>query len=403
MLYLRTGGNGSGKTLLTLKDVRELQLKTGRPVCINIRPANAPKKPNEPYCNIKPEVLEEFGWKKIRFEEWEAQEDNTIFLIDECHYDLPVRSTKVPPPHIQRLTEHRSRGFDFFLLTQHPKNIDSFVRNLVQAPGWHEHIKRLGGALPVANFHQWDAVNLQCEKFGSARDAQSKTRPYPTDVYKWYESATIHTGRKRIPWQVWFIIVAVVLIPVLFLRGFGRIGGGDTAKQSTAKVEASGRGTGSAAGAAAAPVKTTAEYIASYKPRVGAFMHTASAYDGLTTPKRVPVPAACIEMPSKGCKCYTQDATPYPATVQMCRELVAHGAFFAFQPEGETRAQPQPVQQARPQEAAQTVASASPGLVLIGGGIPTAPGPVAPAPAPAPQPRVQPGSPWSFQPGQPGG
>ena len=401
MLYLRTGGNGSGKTLLTLKDVRALQLETGRPVCINIRPANDPKKPNEPYCNIKPEKLEEFGWKKVRFEDWEAQEDGTIFLIDECHYDLPTRpASQRPPHHIQRLTEHRARGFDFFLLTQHPKNIDSFVRNLVQAPGWHQHIKRLGGALPVANFHQWDAVNLECHKFGSARDAETKTRPYPKDVYGWYDSATIHTGKKRIPWRVWFILIAVVLIPVLFWRGFSSVGKGESAKKSTEKVEASGKpGTSGGAAAAVNQVKTPSEYVASYKPRVGQFMHTAPAYDGLTTPKRVPIPAACIEMPSKGCKCYTQDATPYPADLAMCRDLVAHGTFLAFQPEGELAGR-QAVPPPKPQEPAQAVAGASPGLVLIGGGVPSAPGPASPPPAPSPpQPRVQPGSKWSFQTG----
>ncbi|MBB4225609.1 zonular occludens toxin domain-containing protein [Variovorax guangxiensis] len=395
MLYLRTGGNGSGKTLLTLKDVRALQLETGRPVCINIRPATDEKKPNQPYCNIKAEKLEEFGWKKIRFEDWEAQDDNTIFLIDECHYDLPVRSTKVPPPHIQRLTEHRSRGFDFFLLTQHPKNIDSFVRNLVQAPGWHEHIKRIGGALPVAQFHQWDAVKLQCEAFGSAKDANSKTRPYPTEVYTWYDSATIHTGRKRIPWRVWFILIAPMLILWLFWSGFSQVGKGSTGKQSSAAAETvSARSNG---GAAANHVKTPAEYVASYQPRIPALLHTAPVYDGLTVPKRVPVPAACVEMPSKGCKCYTQDATPYPVDLAMCRQIVAHGVFLAFQAEGElagrNQVQPQPV---KAQEPVQAAPSASPGLVLIGGGIPAAPNPPAAVPAPATQARVQPGSKWSF-------
>lgn len=397
MLYLRTGGNGSGKTLLTLKDVRALQLETGRPVCINIRPANDPKRPNEPYCNIKPEKLEEFGWKKVRFEDWEAEEDGTIFLIDECHYDLPGRpASQRPPSHIQRLTEHRSRGFDFFLLTQHPKNVDSFVRNLVQAPGWHQHIKRLGGAMPVANFHQWDAVNLECHKFGSAKDAETKTRPYPSDVYKWYDSATIHTGKKRIPWRVWFILVAVVLIPILFMRGFSRVGGDEPSKKSGAKTDSSQRGP--VAGGAVAQVKTASEYIASYQPRIPSLLHTAPAYDGLTTPKRVPVPAACVEMASKGCKCYTQDATPYPVDLMMCRQLVAHGAFLAFQPEGEDRlGMSRQAQPPRAQDSGQIVASASPGLVLIGGGIPTAPSaPVAPVADGGAKARVQPGSKWSF-------
>lgn len=404
MFYLRTGGNGSGKTLLTLKDVRALQLETGRPVCINIRPADDPKKPNQPYCNLKPEKLEEFGWKPVRFEDWEDQAPGTIFLIDEAQYSLPVRpASQKPPAHIQRLTEHRSYGFDFFLLSQHPKLVDAFVRNLVQAPGWHQHIKRIGGALPVANFHQWDAVELECHKFGSAKNAETKTRPYPREVYDWYNSATIHTGKKRIPWRVWFILAAVVLVPVLFIKGFSRVGKGETAKESTAKVD-NARANGSAAGAAGVQVKSTSEYIASYQPRIPSLMHTAPAYDGLTTPRRVPVPAACVEISKDrlgktfGCKCYTQDATPYPVDLAMCRQLVAHGAFLAFQPEGETSTRAV-VQSARQQDPSPAVPIAPAGPVLIGGGASAPAGASIAAPEAPAQPRVQAGSKWSFQAG----
>jgi zona occludens toxin len=82
MLYLRTGANGSCKTLFTLWDVRKLQLETNRPVCINGR------------FKIKPEKLAEFGWRVIEFKDWEDQPDGTIFLIDECHNDMPLRSNK---------------------------------------------------------------------------------------------------------------------------------------------------------------------------------------------------------------------------------------------------------------------------------------------------------------------
>lgn len=400
MLYLRTGGNGSGKTLFTLQDVRKLQLETGRPVCINIRPANDPKKPNKPYCNLKQSTIDEFGWKLIRFEDWEKQDKGTIFLVDECHYDLPGRPAgQKPPPHIARLTEHRSSGYDFFLLTQHPKNIDVFVRNLVQAPGWHQHVKRLAGAAPLSNFVQWDAVNLQCEQFGSGKNAQIKTRPFPKEVYDWYESAYIHTGKVRIPKQVIVLALCVIAVPVLFYFGFSKaVGGVGGSKSSEASAKGGGGQTGG--GGSTARPKSSAEYVSSYQPRIPGLMHTAPAYDALTTPKRVPVPAACVEMQSVGCKCYTQDATPYPVDLAMCRQLVAHGAFLAFQPEGEDRARmDRQAQPAKPQEPAQTVASASPGLVLIGGGTSAVSGPVAAAPAPAAQPRVQPGSKWSFQTG----
>lgn len=368
MLYLRTGGNGSGKTLFTLQDVRKLQLETGRPVCINIAPADHPdpKRRNKPYCNLKAEKLEEFGWKQVHFKDWEAQEDGTIFLIDECHYDLPVRpASQRPPDHITHLTEHRSRGFDFFLLTQHPKNIDSFVRNLVQAPGWHQHVKRLAGAAPISNFIQWDAVELQCEKFASGKNAQIKSRAFPREVYGWYDSAYLHTGKVRIPKQIFILVGCAIGIPVLLYSGFSKLTGGSDAAKASAKPaigSAAGNPSSMRAGSEGAP-KTPAEYVALYTPRIAGLMHTAPAYDQLTAPKRVPVPAACVEMKSKGCKCYTQDATPYPVDLAMCRQLVAHGAFLAFQPEGEKL--PPPAEAARAHEAASVVQG--PTLIVLDG------------------------------------
>lgn len=399
MFYLRTGGNGSGKTLFTLQDVRKLQLETGRPVCYNIRPANDPKKPSKPYSNLKQATIDEFGWKPFRFEEWESQQVGTIFLVDECHYDLPKRPASAKEPtHIARLTEHRSYGFDFFLLTQHPKNIDAFVRNLVQAPGWHQHVKRLAGAAPISNFVQWDAVELQCEKFGSGKNAQVKTRSFPREVYSWYDSAEIHTGKLRIPKQYFIIAACAVAVPTLLYLGFSKAlgwGGASTKNPASAGPASSSlasAGGGSAAGAV--KPKTTAEYIDSYRPRIAGLMHTAPAYDELTRPRRVPVPSACVDMASKGCKCYTQDATPYPVDLNMCRQLVAHGAFLAFQPEGEART---PIAAPKPSVAPETGSGGSNGLILIGGASPAAPSAPAPPPMPEPQPRVPAGSKWSFQ------
>lgn len=167
---------------------------------------------------------------------------------------------------------------------------------------------------------------------------------------------------------------------------------------------AGGPVTGAPAGQREKPM-TTAEYIAAYRPRVAGLMHTSPAYDKLTEPKRVPVPAACVEVTralvnggTVGCKCYTQDATPYPVDLAMCRQLVAHGAFLAFQPEGERKAFDQPQ---TPRHGPETALPASAAVVLIDnvGKSPGAATSIAAAPAPEPQPRVQPGSKWSFQTG----
>lgn len=390
MLYLRTGANGSCKTLFTLKDVRELQLATGRPVAWNGR------------FKLKPEKEAEFGWKKIEFKDWQAEEDGTIFLIDECHNDMPVRANSAPvPDHVRMLAEHRARGFDFFLLTQHPANIDNFVRKLIGSPGWHQHLKRVFGASTATRVLQWDAVNMNCEKDGSGKAAQISTRTQPKEVYGWYDSAMLHTGKRKIPAKFWVLVIAPILAIAAGwyastrLMNMGK--GQDPAAASAPGAVAGGPVSGG--GDRTRPM-TQAEYIAAYQPRISGLMHSAPAYDKLTEPKRVPVPAACVEMKSVGCKCYTQDATPYPVDLAMCRQLVAQGSFLAFQAEGERRvSEPAPA----PRQATEPAHAAPNGLIVIGDGGKSSGSSTALAVASpsdqGSQQRVRQGSPWSFQAG----
>lgn len=329
MLYLRTGANGTCKTLFTLKDVREKQLKEGRPVCWNGR------------FKLKPEVEKEFGWKRIEFKDWQDQQDGTIFLIDECHNDLPKRPNgAMVPPHIAKLAEHRARGFDFFLITQHPGNIDTFVTKLVGAPGWHQHLKRIAGGSKLTSILQWDAVNQACEKNGSARLAQVTTRSQPKDVYDWYDSAELHTEKLRIP-KTWLVVAAaVVLVPVVAITGFRMMyrhtagpAGADAPSVVPAIVPGGGsvRDLGAPRPVEARPVMTAAEYVDQAAPRIAGLPHTAPRYDELTRAAVVPYPAACIEMPSKGCKCYTQRGTLIPAVdLSMCRQIISTGFFLDF-------------------------------------------------------------------------
>ena len=85
MLHLITGANGAGKTLNTLKWVRERSLKENRPVCHNGRFEPVPGG-------------ELSSWKKIDMKNWQDEPDGTIFLVDECHNDFPLRPPSSTPP-----------------------------------------------------------------------------------------------------------------------------------------------------------------------------------------------------------------------------------------------------------------------------------------------------------------
>jgi len=368
MIYLTTGANGAGKTLLTLRDVREKSVKESRPVAYNGRF----------------EMVANFGWKKIDAKDWEAEPDGTIFLFDECHNDFPIRPGKdAAPQYVRMLAEHRRRGFDFYLITQHPLNIDAFLRRLIGSPGWHRHLKRASGA-PLVSVLEWPSVNQQCEKAGAGESGSVSMVPYPKEVYDWYKSTSLDTAKLRVPFRVWFLLVAALAVPLAGYFAYSTFTGANASREAKIKKmagptaagplgAASGvvpRSTGGPAGVAG-PV-TAAEYLASFSERVVGLAYTSPRYDAITQPVRAPFPAACVQS-SKRCECYSQEGTRLQVQESLCKQIVANGFFQDWGVEGSgTSALP-------PAPAA--AAPVAPVVSSGGGGMGAAPaGPAGPSP-----------------------
>lgn len=311
MLHLITGANGTGKTLFTLKWIMERSKAEGRPVAHNGRFKPVPGGPLS-------------TWKEIDFKKWQDEPDGTIFLIDEAHNDLPTRGPGQRPDYIAMLAEHRSRGFDFYLITQHPSNIDSFVRNLIGSPGWHRHLKRVWG-FNSSSILEWDAVNLNCQKPGSSSaSGTGTTSKFPKEVYSWYTSASLHTGKKKIPKMVFVGIGAIFAVIFGTYFAFQDL----SAMTEPQHANVSGVGGSSLPGQTERDKPmTVGEYISHRKPRLRDFPHTAPAYDKVTEPVQAPFPAACVQMKSIGCKCWTQQATVMQTSEEVCLQIVKHGYF----------------------------------------------------------------------------
>lgn len=316
MLYLITGANGAGKTLNTLKWVRERSVKENRPVCHNGR--------FEPV-----EGGELSAWKKIDMKNWQDEPDGTIFLVDECHNDFPLRApSSAPPDYVKMLAEHRRRGFDFYIVTQHPQNIDSFVRRLIGSPGWHRHLKRTFGA-DLVSCIEWNAVNPNCEKDGSGKTGTVTMVAFPKEVYSWYKSASLHTGKKKIPKSLIVLAVCVLLVPVLFYFAWSGVRGNvlKQAKPSGEALVVAEKSSPAAPVGLPGAVKTVDAYLDERKPRIPDFPHTAPAYDDVTRPAVAPYPAACVLM-AKVCKCYTQQGTLLQVSGEVCIQIVQQGFFI---------------------------------------------------------------------------
>lgn len=325
MIYLTTGANGAGKTLLTLRDVRKKSLEESRPV----------------YYNGRFELVADFGWTKIDVKDWQTVPDGAIFLFDECHNDFPARSGKdAVPEYVKMLAEHRRRGFDFYLITQHPNNIDAFVRRLIGSPGWHRHLKRASGA-PLVSVLEWPSVNENCQKAGSGETGTVNMVKYPKEVYEWYVSTSLDTAKVKIPLRVWVVLAAFLLVPAFIYFAYAQFTGNASARQakmaSLAGQNPAGTpaapGTPSPSGRTAErPVLTKAQFIESFEPRLGGLPHTAPRYDELSRPQQMPKPAACLDGIRPGtnrrkCSCWSQQATLLQVPEDVCRQIVAGGYF----------------------------------------------------------------------------
>ena len=329
MITLITGLPGNGKTLFGLWYIRQKAEKESREVY---------------YHNIKDLTL---GWSPFDAEKWMDLPHGSIIVIDECQFVFAKKpnGSKLPDFY-EQLATHRHRGFDIYLITQHPSLIDNFVRQLV---GQHFHAVRKFG-LERATIYEWSAVNAMPTSAASQKAAIPMKWAYPKEVYGYYKSAEVHTVKRSIPLKL-FLAVGLV-IGVL---GFGywtldryqhRLDKNqEAAPAQAAQTVQPGSAAGVATGAGGKKVyepgsfQDAQHYIAMEQPRIAGLPQSAAKYDELTKPSRVPVPAACIQIGSVQsqrqirCKCYTQDGTPMNVEFNMCIKIAQEGVFLDFNPD----------------------------------------------------------------------
>lgn len=316
MIYLHTGQPGAGKTLFTLDLVRKRAREENRPVF---------------YAGIeilKPEEFE--GWQVLEDPaKWFECPDGSIIVHDECQTLYRPRGNGAQvPEYVARFETHRHQGHDVYLITQHPMLVDSNIRRLA---GEHVHVVRAFGA-GMATLHKWGQVKEQCDKTRS--DSVSETRAYPKALFGAYQSATVHTHKRRIPARLYGLLAIPLLLGGLawaFGQWYDSKAAGEAFESLPTKAQ-------HVAGVAAeTPRKkagqTREEWLQAHQPRIPGLAHTAPVYDEVTTVRAAPVPAMCVASASK-CVCYTQQGTRMATPESLCRQIAETGYFLAFDPGG---------------------------------------------------------------------
>jgi zona occludens toxin len=278
MLVLVTGQPGNGKTLYTLGLVEQLRQESGRPV----------------YQSGIPELS--LPWGELPdATAWPDLPDGSIVCIDECQRVFPPRKQGAASPrHVSEFETHRHRGFDVYLVTQHPQLLDIAVRKLV---GRHYHVKRNFGR-EVATVYQWEeCVNPQDR--GIEGKALKTDFRFPKDRYAWYKSAEVHTVKKDFPWRKVGLAAGSLLACVgLFVFAFHKLTGKSEARIANGVAAVSSGGP-----AQAAPARWSVDSFTDRSPK---WLWSAPFYDSVAKIQSAPTITGCMEMQVGGrveCKC----------------------------------------------------------------------------------------------------
>lgn len=261
---------------------------------------------------------------------FESPHGATIAVDEAWKWFAPQPPTKEPPEHYTRLPEIRHEGRTLILATQHPNDLDARVRRRI---GKHFHLVRVFGS-ERSNVHQWDHCH---EDVDSRSDTDSFIWEFDKEAYALYKSASLHKIKtevprrlKRVPFYIAGAVLAFVVMPFLFwnLLTPDEVPGQKKGMFSGALPQQSAHRFG--ASKAVEPLSPQ-QWLELRQPRIADLPHTAPAYDAITKPKIAPVLAACVQSESRGCKCYTQQATPLVVSLDVCQQFVANGMFQDFE------------------------------------------------------------------------
>lgn len=374
MIELITGLPGNSKTLFSIRHLIDRASQENRAVYyagLKEFKADDPRLKGTTWLEFDP-----LTWH-------DTVPSGALIFIDEAQTVFRARSLgTVPQKHVTELEQHRHKGLDFVLVTQHPSLIDPAIRRLAQS---HRHLIRIWG-YEASTVHFWDGVKDNPEKAGPKRESQKTKWAFDKSLYGIYKSADVHTMKKQIPLRVKLLaLVPVVLVACGYFayRSVKSVAPSTLPAPAASSSSTSNGFVAAPAGAPAPstkrpadPVEDLKDYLWQQTPRVSGLPQTAPKYDALTAPVRVPVPAACIQVgdlqktASIKCKCYTQQGTPMEVEYNMCIQFAQHGFFQEFDADRDRAAQERskPLSAPAPVEAAPRpvqVASAAPQLPQV--------------------------------------
>ena len=199
MITFISGMPGFGKTLFTIDFVRKyVEDEYKDAIAAAERKGedlNAVEKRPVYYSGINDLKL---PWHEMdNPESWYQLPQGSIIIIDECQKVFTaLPNTAKRPKFYTEVDTHRHSGFDLFLITQDPVNVDIRPRSMSER---HFHLSRSYG-LNRSTLYEWQSVQLVSGgRYKNIEGGIKKEWKFPTDVFELYKSAEVHTHKRRLP------------------------------------------------------------------------------------------------------------------------------------------------------------------------------------------------------------
>lgn len=335
MLTLITGLPGHGKTLHAVQVIEELRLSSGRPV----------------YYHGIPDLS--LPWIHVENPaKWHELETGAIFVLDEAQTLFRVRRQgSEVPPYVAAFETHRHRGHDVYLITQHPKILDTHVRKLV---GKHVHVQRLYGT-QKARLHVWQKC-ADPDRRDDLERAQQSVITYDPKWFSVYKSAEVHTVKRELP-KRWLALIASAVIGFPLLTWWGISSFSRSTEEKMAELvpgQTADNVTEAAPGVEPVKRERSRWSQAMQEPELPEFEMTKRFYEDAIRVVSFPKVAGCARLRIdrvETCECYSQQGTKLRMDQRTCRDIYEYGWFdFSKRDESEryerreeTRAEPVPV------------------------------------------------------------
>lgn len=348
-IKLYTGTPGAGKTLSALQDALTqvgVDLTNDDPLA-TWEKGGVPNRPLY-FCNFR-SLDKRLSTLETPFD-WESCIDGSLIVVDEAWEFFGKHLRNADDPRILYLAKHRHRGFDFIFTTQTPGQLTPFVRDLV---GSHVHVTRKFGTQTTIRY-EWPHIQESPNSQTAKTQAIEQMWTFPQKLFPIYESATLHTVKRRIPPKVLWAIALAAVLPILVLGSAYTLYDGiiaptqtpQEAVQSPAEARSAASteaGTATTQTTSDGPI-TVDQYIMMRTPRVRNDPASAPIYDRFEVqdyPRMLCVIGGDQRFERITCRCRTQQLTPLDIDDRVCIHIARYGYWDPRRPPLTTTVQDQ--------------------------------------------------------------